>query len=60
MNQDRRSMIKGMGLGASAAVLAAGAQAQAQTAARGTPTNQRPLKGIDITTSSRPAAWAWV
>lgn len=49
MGQDRRSMIKGLGLGAGAAVLAAGAQAQAQPAARGTPTNQRPLKGIDIT-----------
>ncbi len=49
MDQDRRSMIKGVGLGAGAALLAAGAQAQAQQAARGTPTNQRPLKGIDIT-----------
>jgi len=49
MNQDRRSMIKGVGLGAGAAVLAASGQAQAQQAAPGTPTNQRPLKGIDIT-----------
>jgi len=49
MKQNRRSMIKGMGLGAGAAVLAASGQAQAQQAAPGTPTNQRPIKGIDIT-----------
>lgn len=49
MNQDRRSMIKGMGLGAGAAVLAAAGQAEAQQKALGTPTNQRPLKGVDIT-----------
>jgi 2-keto-4-pentenoate hydratase/2-oxohepta-3-ene-1,7-dioic acid hydratase in catechol pathway len=40
-------MIKGIGAGAAA--LAAAGQAQAQQAPRGTPTNQRPLKAIDIT-----------
>src|SRR5689334_6419846 len=47
MDQDRRNIIKSVGLGA-AAVMAASSAAQAQ-APRGTPTNQRPLKGIDIT-----------
>lgn len=47
MNQDRRSMITGLGAGAAA--LASTGQAQAQQAARGMPTNQRPLKEIDIT-----------
>ena len=49
MTQNRRNVMKGVGLGAGAAMLAASAGAQAQQRGPGMPTGHRPLKGIDIT-----------
>ncbi len=58
MDQDRRSMIKGVGLGARATLLAAGAPSPGATGGARHAQQPASAEGIDITNIVRQVAWA--